>query len=239
MQTGSTRSCHLCDASDPELSHNASLLTDFHRNEENTWWQSQSMFYGIQHPNSVNLTLHLGKSTAAHLLFGLFPTGEESKRTDTYTQSSFKVSHFFPPIMLCLMCFCVIKVSKLFICCVQELIFFFFLRWDFSVTLVSFSLNFFFSPLHCKMHFHKLHKNMPRTGRQLMGKSLIQSSCKPYSTYSCAALSEIGAVLMKNTLAQTWLKLGASISARPRGYSVSDDLVGFKVDEKNTQLLPT
>lgn len=72
MQTGSTRSCHLCDASDPELSHNASLLTDFHRNEENTWWQSQSMFYGIQHPNSVNLTLHLGKSTAAHLLFGFF-----------------------------------------------------------------------------------------------------------------------------------------------------------------------
>ncbi|XP_076613354.1 laminin subunit gamma-3 [Chaetodon auriga] len=62
MQTGSTRSCHLCDASDPDLSHNASLLTDFHRNEENTWWQSQSMYYGIQHPNSVNLTLHLGKA---------------------------------------------------------------------------------------------------------------------------------------------------------------------------------
>lgn len=63
MQTGSTRLCHHCDASDPELSHNATLLTDFHRNEENTWWQSQSMYYGIQHPNSVNLTLHLGKST--------------------------------------------------------------------------------------------------------------------------------------------------------------------------------
>lgn len=62
---GWTRSCHHCDASDAELSHNASLLTDFHRNEENTWWQSQSMFYGIQHPNSVNLTLHLGKSSAA------------------------------------------------------------------------------------------------------------------------------------------------------------------------------
>lgn len=44
---------------------------------------------------------------------------------------------------------------------------------------------------------------------------------------------------MKNTLAQTWLKLGVSVSARPRGYSVSDYLVGFKVDEENTQLLLT
>ncbi|XP_034565301.1 laminin subunit gamma-3 isoform X1 [Notolabrus celidotus] len=62
MQTGSTRSCHHCDASDPDRNHNASLLTDFHRNEESTWWQSQSMFYGIQHPNSVKLTLNLGKA---------------------------------------------------------------------------------------------------------------------------------------------------------------------------------
>lgn len=62
MQTGSTRSCHHCDVSDPGLSHSASLLTDFHTDEEPTWWQSQSMYYGIQHPNSVNLTLHLGKT---------------------------------------------------------------------------------------------------------------------------------------------------------------------------------
>ncbi|XP_023279771.1 laminin subunit gamma-3 [Seriola lalandi dorsalis] len=62
MQTGSTRSCHYCNTLVPELSHNASLLTDFNRNEEPTWWQSQSMYYGIQHPNSVNLTLHLGKA---------------------------------------------------------------------------------------------------------------------------------------------------------------------------------
>lgn len=64
MQTGSTRSCHYCNASDPELSHSAGFLTDFHRNDEPTWWQSQSMYYGIQYPNSVNLTLHLGKSSS-------------------------------------------------------------------------------------------------------------------------------------------------------------------------------
>ncbi|KAM3600568.1 uncharacterized protein V6R79_025240 [Siganus canaliculatus] len=59
---GPTRSCHYCDASDPELSHNSSLLTDFNRDEEKTWWQSQSMYFGVQYPNSVNLTLHLGKA---------------------------------------------------------------------------------------------------------------------------------------------------------------------------------
>lgn len=62
MQTSSTRSCHHCSVSDMGLSHNASLLTDFHTDEEPTWWQSQSMFYGVQHPNSVNLTLHLSKT---------------------------------------------------------------------------------------------------------------------------------------------------------------------------------
>ncbi|XP_069024859.1 laminin subunit gamma-3 [Embiotoca jacksoni] len=62
MQTGSTRLCHYCDASDPDLSHSASLLTDFHRNGEPTWWQSQSMYYGIQHPSSVNISLNLGKA---------------------------------------------------------------------------------------------------------------------------------------------------------------------------------
>lgn len=61
-QMGTTRSCHRCDASEPALSHGAGLLTDFHSSEENTWWQSQSMFYRVQHPNSVNLTLHLGKA---------------------------------------------------------------------------------------------------------------------------------------------------------------------------------
>ncbi|KAM6297000.1 laminin subunit gamma-3 [Aegotheles albertisi] len=54
--------CHRCDATDPRLHHNASFLTDFHSQEESTWWQSQSMAFGVQHPNSVNITLHLGKA---------------------------------------------------------------------------------------------------------------------------------------------------------------------------------
>ncbi|KAG7254176.1 hypothetical protein CRUP_004148 [Coryphaenoides rupestris] len=65
MQTGSTRLCHRCDAGDPARSHGAALLTDFHTDAEPTWWQSQSMFYGVQHPNSVNITLHLARSSSS------------------------------------------------------------------------------------------------------------------------------------------------------------------------------
>nr|XP_021399181.2 LOW QUALITY PROTEIN: laminin subunit gamma-3 [Lonchura striata domestica] len=54
--------CHRCDAADPRRHHNASFLTDFHSQEESTWWQSQSMAFGIQYPNSVNITLRLGKA---------------------------------------------------------------------------------------------------------------------------------------------------------------------------------
>ncbi|XP_069729416.1 LOW QUALITY PROTEIN: laminin subunit gamma-3 [Phaenicophaeus curvirostris] len=54
--------CHRCDATDPRHHHNASFLTDFHSQEESTWWQSQSMAFGIQYPNSVNITLRLGKA---------------------------------------------------------------------------------------------------------------------------------------------------------------------------------
>uniref|UniRef100_A0A8D0L1L3 Laminin N-terminal domain-containing protein n=1 Tax=Sphenodon punctatus TaxID=8508 RepID=A0A8D0L1L3_SPHPU len=60
--TGVTKSCHLCDASQPHLQHGAEFLTDYNNQADTTWWQSQTMLAGVQYPSTINLTLHLGKA---------------------------------------------------------------------------------------------------------------------------------------------------------------------------------
>lgn len=56
-QTGvQVKSCEICKWGD----HPVSFLTDHDNNENATWWQSETMFEGIEYPNQVNLTLQLG-----------------------------------------------------------------------------------------------------------------------------------------------------------------------------------
>lgn len=54
--------CDVCDINIFEKSHPPEYLTDYHNQNKPSWWQSDSMEYDIQHPKSINITLHLGKS---------------------------------------------------------------------------------------------------------------------------------------------------------------------------------
>ena len=69
------RSCDICDGNVKEKAHPAYYLTDVNDANIQTWWQSQTMFEGVQNPlhdnyiQQINLTIHLGKF--ASLFFSL------------------------------------------------------------------------------------------------------------------------------------------------------------------------
>ena len=64
----SPTTCDYCDSSNGTLAHPDTYLTDANDRNVQTWWQSQTMFDGVQNRHSsnpikqVNLTLHLGKA---------------------------------------------------------------------------------------------------------------------------------------------------------------------------------
>lgn len=64
LQTGATgvnKPCYICDARREGLNHPPEFMTDFNNQDNWTWWQSETMLQGVQHPNTVNLTLHLSE----------------------------------------------------------------------------------------------------------------------------------------------------------------------------------
>ncbi len=53
--------CDVCISGRPEKSHPPEYMNDYKNTAGLTWWQSDTMEYNIQYPNSVNITIHLGR----------------------------------------------------------------------------------------------------------------------------------------------------------------------------------
>ena len=50
----------MCDMRRRDKSHGPEYLNDYGPDAGLTWWQSDTMEFGVQYPNSVNITFHLG-----------------------------------------------------------------------------------------------------------------------------------------------------------------------------------